>query len=156
MRKNLGRLIWGVALLLLGGCCGPDLVSHDEIRGQDIRPYVGLVRNLADVDISIPSANSNATVIVPARRSLELTVWEPQAKIFGYVDGKEVFCQSITVRPKQYSQFCKKYDFLVEMFTEPPPSDLPASTPDRFRNRPRSDSRSPGNPTLKQLSWQQD
>ncbi len=70
--------IFGVLLSLLWGCCGPDLVQQeDEIRGQDIRPYVGLIRNFSALDISIPSEDSDATLILPARGQMEYTVWKP-------------------------------------------------------------------------------
>lgn len=125
----LGR--WLSILVLMSacgwGCCGPTLVSDDEIRGQEIRPYVGLLRNFSASDISIPSANSDVTLILPARGQMEFTAWQPDFKLIGYVDGKEVFCQSIRVQPRRYSHMCKSYDFLAEIYADqlPPAGATP-------------------------------
>ena len=102
------------------------LVPDDEIRGQDIRPYVGLIRNFSALDISIPSHDSSATLILPARGQLEYTVWKPNVDIFGYVDGKQVYYKNIRIEPKKYTFFGKSYDFLAEVCPElPAPVILP-------------------------------
>mgnify|MGYP005846974195 CR=1 FL=1 len=111
----------GILLLLgliLGGCCGPTLVSDDELRGLDIRPYRGLVRNFADVDISVPSLDSDAIIIVPAQGAVEYTVWQPNFTLVAFVNGKEVYCRRIQVAARQHTIFCKKYDFLAEIYPE--------------------------------------
>ncbi len=125
---------WPVFVLLagfLGGCCGPTLVSQDVLRGQEIRPYVGLVRNFAEVDIAVPSANSAATIIVPAQSAVEYTVWQPNFTLFAYARGKEVYCRRMQVQPKKYSVFCKKYDFLAEIYPE---STVPSAALPRWES----------------------
>ncbi len=125
-----------LSVLTWGCCCGPDLVSEDEIRGKDIHPYVGLIRNFSAMNVSIPSHDSSATLILPAQGQMEYTVWQPKFKIFGYVNGKEVYCRDVKIEPKKYSYFCKNYDFLVEICPEivmpamvpqtcPPPPEPP-------------------------------
>jgi hypothetical protein len=104
-------------LLILWGCqhC-PDLVSNDEIRGQDIHPYVGLIRNFSSLAVSIPSHDSSATLILPPQGQMEFTVWKPNFDIYGYVDGKQVYFKNITInRNKKFSYFGKSYDFLAEV-----------------------------------------
>ncbi|MGQ9921851.1 MAG: hypothetical protein ACUVRZ_11050, partial [Desulfobacca sp.] len=104
-------------IVLLGGCGGPTFVSQDlSLPGQEIRPYVGLVRNFADVDIAVPSANSQAMIIVPAQGAVEYTVWQPTFTLFGYAQGQEVYCRKVRVEPQKYSMLCKKYDFMAEIY----------------------------------------
>lgn len=119
MRSGKGWSIFCLLCLLLGGCCGSTLVSQETLwRGQEIRPYVGLVRNFAEVDIVLPSVNSDAAIVLPAQGTIEYTVWQPHFTLFGYVGGQEVYCRRIQVQPKKYNIFCKKYDFLAEIYPE--------------------------------------
>jgi hypothetical protein len=126
--KNLGMFV--VLLSLLWGCCGPDLVTNDEIRGKDIRPYVGLIRNFSALDISIPSHDSSAILILPAGGQMEYTVWKPNANIFGYVDGKQIYYKNMRIEPKKYTYLGKSYDFLAEVCPDiPAPVMLPRECP---------------------------
>jgi len=142
MQYRKDWLVFVLMAVFLGGCCGPTLVSQDTtFRGQEIRPYVGLVRNFADVDIAMPSANSNATIIVPAQGAVEYTVWQPNFTLFGYANGKEVYCRRMQVQPKKYSVFCKKYDFLAEIYPEAavrrpalPPGEPLSSSPAPYQS----------------------
>jgi hypothetical protein len=135
----------GVILItLLWGCCGPDIVSDDEIRGRDIRPYVGLIRNFSNSSISIPSQDSSATLILPVRGQMEYTVWKPNSDIFGYVEGKQVFYKNIRINPyKKWTFFGNTYDFLVEVCADLPapmitPQQCPLSYPMKSEPKPRS------------------
>jgi hypothetical protein len=121
----------GVLIVLMWGCCGSDLLTDDEIRGQDIRPYVGLIRNFSAVDISIPSHDSNATLILPSQGQLEYTVWKPNVDISGYVDGRQVYFKNIRIEPaKKYTYFGKSYDFLAEICPDlHAPAILPRECP---------------------------
>jgi hypothetical protein len=104
-------------LLTLWGCRCPERVSNnDAIRGQEIQPYVGLIRNFSAVSVSIPSHDSSATLIVPAQGQMEFTVWKPNFAIIGYVDGKQVYYKNIRINPnKKFTYFGKSYDFLAEV-----------------------------------------
>jgi hypothetical protein len=126
--KYLGIL--GVFLSLCG-CCHPDLVSNEELRGQDIHPYKGLLRNFSNVDISIPSQDSSATLILPAGGQMEYTVWKPNFDIRGYVERTQVYYKNITIGPKtKYTFFGNTYDFLAEVCPElPAPRILPQQCP---------------------------
>lgn len=134
----------GFLLLLLCGCSGPDLVADRDntIPGQDIRPYVGLIRNFSSLDISIPSEDSDATLILPSRGQMEYTVWKPNVKIFGYVEGNRVYYQSIRVEPKKYTFMGKSYDFLAEVCPEiPTPIMIPQKCPPQCLPEPKEEPR---------------
>ena len=45
-------------------------------RQPKIQAYTGLIQNFTEYDISIPSGNSGATLVVPARGWLEYVNWE--------------------------------------------------------------------------------
>ncbi|MBM4289465.1 MAG: hypothetical protein FJ135_15205 [Deltaproteobacteria bacterium] len=118
---KLKTFVWlGLVALVLVGCTGPYLAREEGIPGEEIRPYVGLIRNFTEYDITIPSHNSSASLILPARGSLELKVWQPNIKLIGYVDGQQVYYQSIRVKPRKYVFFGKTYDFLAEVNPEKP------------------------------------
>lgn len=124
----------GIMLTFLGGCCSLDLASDDEIRGQDIRPYVGLIRNFSALDISIPSADSSATLILPARSQIEYTVWQPSVDIFGYVKGKQVYYDKFRIGRQKYTFMGKSYDFLAEVCPQlPDPVSFPRQCPSPVR-----------------------
>ena len=135
--------LFGVLLSCLWGCYGPDLLTNnDEIRGQDIRPYVGLIRNFSALNISIPSDDSSATLILPPQGQLEYTVWKPNVDIFGYVEGRQVYYKNIRIEPKKYTFFGKSYDFLAEVCPEiPDPVILPRTCPPPVEPEPKPKSK---------------
>jgi hypothetical protein len=128
----LGRYLCVLGIVCtLWGCRGPDLVSNDELRGQDIHPYVGLIRNFSNMNISIPSHDSSATLILPARGQMEYTVWQPNVDIFGFVDGKQVYFKNIRIKPnKKFYYFGNSYDFMAEVCPDiTPPMVIPQQCP---------------------------
>jgi hypothetical protein len=132
--------VLGFLLALVGGCAGPDLVSvtEPEIRGREIQPYAGLIRNFSAYDISIPSEDSSSTLILPARGQLEYTVWKPDVKLFGYIDGIRVYYKSLRVEPKKYTFMGKTYDFLAEVCPElPAPIMIPQQCPSEPEPEPK-------------------
>jgi hypothetical protein len=134
--------LFGALLSCLWGCCGPDLLADDEIHGQDIRPYVGLIRNFSALNISIPSDDSSATLILPPQGQLEYTVWKPNVAIFGYVEGRQVYYKNIRIGPKKYTFFGKNYDFLAEVCPEiPDPVILPRTCPPSLAPEPKPKSK---------------
>ncbi len=78
-------------------------------------PYTGVIHNNTGHDISVPSMNSAATLIVPARGWIEYQVWEPSFQITGYYNGKAECCQQVTVNPKGYQFMCRAYDFTADI-----------------------------------------
>ena len=129
----------GVLVFLMWGCSGPDLVQDRtvEISGQDIRPYVGLIRNFSACDISIPSHDSSATLVLPARGQMEYIVWQPDVKLFGFIEGKQVYYRSLRVEPRKYTFFGKSYDFLAEVCPDiPDPIMIPQQCPPQCPSEP--------------------
>lgn len=86
---------------------------------KPLREFTGLIQNYTNYNISIPSQNSDATLIIPAHGWLEYIIWANRANIYGYVDGKIIFHQKVTVDPRKYKYMGKAYDFLAEI--KPPP-----------------------------------
>lgn len=84
--------------------------------------YLGLIQNLSKYDVSIPSANSDATLIVPAHGWLEYVAWEPEVRLAGFVEGKQVYFQRLRVRPRAYQYLGNSYDFVATIQPVPPPS----------------------------------
>jgi hypothetical protein len=146
-KKHLG--IWGILITLLWGCSGPDLVTEDVFRGQNIHPYVGLIRNFSARSISIPSQDSAATLILPAQGQMDYTVWKPNSDIYGYVAGKQVFYKNVRIEPhKKFTFFGNTYDFLVEVCADLPspviiPQQCPPPCPAESEPKCKSQSRPP-------------
>ena len=98
-----------VALLVVTG-------ANAEAPGPEpLPPYTGVIKNNSSHDISVPSANSLATLIVPARGWIEFVVWDPKFHLIPYLDGQPYGCQKVRVKPHASPYMCKSYDFLVEI-----------------------------------------
>jgi len=123
--------VLGLLSVLLWGCYHPDPAPDIELRGQEIQPYKGLLRNFSSMDVSIPSQNSSATLILPAGGQMEYIVWKPNFDIFGYVERTQVYHKNITIGPStKYNFFGKTYDFLAEVCPElPGPVIMPRQCP---------------------------
>jgi hypothetical protein len=78
-------------------------------------PYTGVIQNHTGHCISVPSANSGGTLIVPPGGWIEYVAWAPEFQLIGYVAGQPYYCRKITVVPKNYAFKCKSYDFLAEI-----------------------------------------
>jgi len=88
---------------------------------QALAPYTGVIQNHSRHCISIPSANSGATLIVPPGGFIEYVAWNPEFQLIGYSAGRPYYCQIIRVAPKNYQFMCKSYDFLAEIRPEEAP-----------------------------------
>jgi hypothetical protein len=110
-KKIISVLLAGVLALLL-------VVSwaNAEAPGlEPLPPYIGIIKNNSGQDVSVPSENSQATLIVPARGWIEFVVWDPQFDLIPYLGGKPFGCQKVIVQPDSVPYMCKNYDFLVEI-----------------------------------------
>jgi hypothetical protein len=106
---TLALLASMVALLVVTG-------AHAQAPGPlPLPPYTGVIKNNSSHDISIPSENSLATLIVPARGWIEFVVWDPKFQLIPYLDGQPYGCQKVRVQPQAFPYMCKNYDFLVEI-----------------------------------------
>jgi hypothetical protein len=107
---------------------------------QARRKYVGLIQNFTNYDISIPSDNSGATLIVPAQGWLEYINWGSDVRLKGFVNGKQVYYQSLKAQPGKFKYMGNKYDFMAEIQAppEPVPEAKPYCPPKRkLKKRPR-------------------
>jgi len=109
-RKN-----WSVLFLvgLLIAVAGSETLAANA--PEPLPPFTGVIRNYTPYDVAIPSANSSATIIVPARGWVEYTVWSPRFDLIGYVKGDPFDCQKVQAIPRSVTFQCKNYDFLAEI-----------------------------------------
>lgn len=101
------------------------------------RSYTGLIKNYSRHEVSIPSANSSAAVVVPARdwreySAIEYTVWSPAVNLQGFVDGQVVYQQKLVAQPKKFQYMGKYYDFVAEI---KPPQPEPKAKPKYKKKR---------------------
>ncbi len=111
LRMLIPLLLVG-ALFLVGNATAQDVAP--QLLEKPI-PYKGLIKNNTNCDLFIPSLNSGATLIVPAKGMIEYTVWDPKFEVEAFRDGKKVWCDWITVAPDKYQYMCEKYDFVAEI-----------------------------------------
>ncbi|MBM4295035.1 MAG: hypothetical protein FJ126_09065 [Deltaproteobacteria bacterium] len=90
-------------------------------REKPVKPYTGIIKNNTRHDLSVPSHNSDATVIVPARGYVEYTVWSPTFEFTAFRAGDPYHCFRGKVDPKAFQFMCKKYDFMAVIQKEDPP-----------------------------------
>jgi hypothetical protein len=98
------------------------LISAGALQGAPgtDAPYTGVIQNHTCYSISIPSANSDGTLIVPPGGWVEYVAWVPEFKLTGFVCGRAYYCEKIKVIPKNFQFMCKSYDFLAEIKKEEP------------------------------------
>lgn len=87
---------------------------------KDIRAYTGIIKNTTRYDLSVPSANSGATLAVPAKGFIEYTAWTRHFNLTVYRDGKPFYCLKINAHPGEYAYMCEKYDFIAEIVRPEP------------------------------------
>jgi hypothetical protein len=95
---------------------------------RDARLYTGVIQNKTKYEVSIPSQNSGATLVIPPHSWIEYNAWGQFFDLTAYYDGKPFYCLKIHVHPKTYPFMCKKYDFLAEI-VKPEPVEKTAPVP---------------------------
>jgi len=95
-------------------------------------PYIGIIKNKTRHDVSIPSGNSGATLVVPAQGWIEYIAWSPMIPLDAYYNGKPIWCDNVSVTPGKYQYMCKKYDFMAEIVK---PEPVGKSKPMKKRQR---------------------
>ena len=116
-----------------------DLPRLEPSNTTKAKQYIGLIQNLSSYDVAIPSANSQATLIVPAYGWLEYTTWQPEVRLAGFVDGKQVYFQQLRVKPRFYQYLGNHYDFIATIRPEPsPPAPMPRRASPKSQKRRRS------------------
>jgi hypothetical protein len=92
----------------------PDQPTTPVLEGG-IAKYTGIIKNKTNYEINIPSANSGATLTIPANCWIEYIVWTDKYDVTAYHDGKPFYCLKIAAHPNQYPFMCKNYDFMTEI-----------------------------------------
>jgi hypothetical protein len=85
------------------------------------RQYTGIIKNQTRYDVSVPSRNSSATLIIPARGFIEYISYEKSFDLTVYREGKPFYCLKISAHPHEYAYMCKNdYDFIAEIVKPEP------------------------------------
>jgi len=112
-------LIMGIMLVAAGVAAAADTPSPGAspavVEVPDGVAYTGVIQNKTKYEVSIPSENSDATVIIPAHGWIEYTIWTHQANVTAYHNGEPFYCLKLAAHPDQYSYMCSKYDFMAEI-----------------------------------------
>jgi len=80
---------------------------------DEVHEYTGVIQNKTKYDLSVPSANSNGTIIVPAKGYVEFTIWGPTYDLIVYREALPFHCETVKVNPKAFPFMCKNYDFMT-------------------------------------------
>ena len=90
-----------------------DEIAPFSTRVKGKRAYTGIIRNMTNHELAVPSQNSQGTLIIPPRGYIEFTAWDHIVKFSPYLDGKPYRCFRIKPDPKAYEFMCKNYDFIA-------------------------------------------
>jgi hypothetical protein len=82
--------------------------------------YTGIIKNKTNYDVSVPSGNSGANLVIPAKGFIEYTSWLRQFDLTAYYEGKPFYCLKINAHPQTYAFMCRKYDFIAEIVKAEP------------------------------------
>jgi hypothetical protein len=89
-------------------------------RKKTARRYTGIIKNKTNYTVSVPSGDSDATLLIPAKGFIEYTAWAQQFDLTAYYNGKPFYCMKIFANTKAYPFMCKKYDFIIEIVKAEP------------------------------------
>ena len=87
---------------------------------QRARRYTGIIKNKTGYEVSLPSENSDATLLIPPHGWIEYTMWTWRTAVTAYYDGKPFYCLKLVADPRAYSFMCSKYDFMAEIVKPEP------------------------------------
>ena len=99
------------------------------------RKYTGIIKNKTKYEVSVPSLNSGATLIIPARGWIEYVAYERQFDVTAYHDGKPFYCLKVCANPRDYEFMCSKYDFMAEIVKPEPKSTYPGKKMKRYKKK---------------------
>ena len=136
-------LILGIILVASGGAAAIDTPSQGALPAVAPVPdgvaYKGIIKNKTRYEVSIPSENSDGTLIVPANSWIEYTIWTHQADVTAYRDGKPFHCLKLVANPKQYPFMCEKYDFMAEIVKPEPAGKYKPMKKRKYRVKKRTE-----------------
>jgi hypothetical protein len=95
-------------------------VPANLYNNERARRYTGIIKNQTRYEVSVPSENSDATLIIPPHSWVEYTIWTRRAKVTAYHDGKPFYCLNLWATPSEYPFMCSKYDFMAEIVKPEP------------------------------------
>jgi hypothetical protein len=117
-------LVIGIILVSasVGLAIGPDSQADPTVLPEvlDGRPYTGIIKNRTRYQVSIPSDNSDATLIIPPYGWIEYTIWTHKFDVAAYHNGDPFYCLKLVAHPQEYTFKCKKYDFMAEIVKPEP------------------------------------
>jgi hypothetical protein len=87
---------------------------------QRARCYTGIIKNKTGYEVSLPSENSDATLIIPPHSFIEYTMWTWRTAVTAYHDGKPFYCLKLVADPRAYPFMCSQYDFMAEIVKPEP------------------------------------
>jgi hypothetical protein len=100
--------------------------------------YTGIIKNKTKYEVSIPSENSDGTLVVPPHSWIEYTIWTHKADVTAFRDGKPFYCLKLAAHPHEYPFMCKKYDFMAEIVKpEPSRKYKPMKKRKRYKRKPK-------------------
>jgi hypothetical protein len=89
---------------------------------QRARRYTGIIKNKTRYEVSVPSENSDATLVIPPHSWIEYTMWTWRTAVTAYHDGKPFYCLKLVADPRAHPFMCEKYDFMAEIVKPEPPA----------------------------------
>jgi hypothetical protein len=117
-------LIMGIVLVASGVAAAIDaprpLGPPVTLELLDGFPYTGIIKNNTRYEVSIPSDNSGATLVIPPYGWTEYTIWTHQYDVAAYYNGDPFYCLKLIANPQAYTFKCKKYDFMAEIVKPEP------------------------------------
>jgi hypothetical protein len=105
-------------------------------RAGPPRKYTGIIKNRTALEVSVPSGNSNSTLVIPARGWIEYISYERHFNLTAYQDGKPYYCMNINAEPRNYAFMCDRYDFMVEI-VKPEPKPRVAPKKKHYKKKPK-------------------
>ena len=108
-------------------------------RAGPARKYTGIIKNKTAYEVSVPSSNSAATLIIPARGWIAYTAYARHFNLTAYHAGKPFYCMNITASVGDYPYMCDRYDFMVEIVKPEPKTKAPGKKMKRYQKKPKCD-----------------
>jgi hypothetical protein len=121
--------------LNIDGSILPDIHDLPAPPIQPAKKYTGIIKNNTRVEVSIPSRNSDTTIIIPAHSWVEYTAWNSFFNLTVYHNGTPFYCLNIHASLQNYPFMCKKYDFIAEIVKEEPVIRQGPSEPSKLKRR---------------------
>jgi hypothetical protein len=104
-------------------------------RAGPARKYTGIIKNKTRYEVSVPSGNSGATLIIPAKGWIEYTAYARHFDLTAYHNGKPFYCMNINTSVGDYPFMCDRYDFMVEIVKPEPTPLAPGKKMKRYKRK---------------------